>query len=77
MITHEARYPGISEEEFELIITVLNMYAGGYHPRDDINFHSMALAATELASKLRRMSKTHDDIDPTGHGAAFRQIRRG
>lgn len=84
MITYAQRYPGMTDEELNLIIHVLSMYAEGYNPRDDVGFGIISRQAKELAHRLssqdvrNKIAKTHDEIDPTGFGAAFRRIgRRG
>ena len=82
MVTHEQRYPGMSEEELNLVTHVLSMYAEGYLPQDDIDFGKFSRQAKKLANRLSsqdihdKIAKTHDEIDPTGFGLAFRQLRR-
>ncbi len=35
------------------------------------------LRSLDVDAKPRRLEKTHDEIDPTGYGAALRRLRRG
>ena len=54
-VEYQEKYPGMSEEEFNLIIHVLGLYAEGYLPQDDFNFSTWSKDAKQLEKKMRSL----------------------